>query len=244
MTCHALKVLMVLLFSIFWARIWLKCCSHFLSFVQAVMTGNQEPRRTEITEAAMELGADRVAELVTEAYIDAHAKSVQVCDLGFPSGDLVTDVLQHSCMLQYFWGCAVLYKGSKTSPELCRWKPPILLARCFQGLPLDGVSIAIVGGWDVSIDGFATAGSFHGTTFMKAHMFNFFEVRSRLQVCGVCNVLLHISAVSTKQNCLLGKDYQWCLLIMQAMKERMKDLAASLGMPPGGGLPGFGGPGT
>jgi hypothetical protein len=31
---------------------------------------------------------------------------------------------------------------------------------------------------------------------------------------------------------------------MQAMKERMKDLAASLGMPPGGGLPGFGGPGT
>lgn len=50
-------------------------------FAQAVMTGNQEPRRTEITEAAMELGADRVAELVTEAYIDAHSKSVQVCSL-------------------------------------------------------------------------------------------------------------------------------------------------------------------
>lgn len=48
-------------------------------FAQAVMTGNQEPRRTEITEAAMELGADRLAELVTEAYIDAHSKSVQVC---------------------------------------------------------------------------------------------------------------------------------------------------------------------
>lgn len=120
MTCHVFNVLMVLLLSIFWARIWLKCCSHFLPFAQAVMTGNQEPRRTEITEAAMELGADRVAELVTEAYIDAHAKSVQVCDLGFPSRGLVTDVLQHSCMLQYFWGCVVLFQGSKTSPELCR----------------------------------------------------------------------------------------------------------------------------
>jgi DNA-binding YbaB/EbfC family protein len=63
--------------------------------VKAVMTGNQEPRRTEITEAAMELGADRVAELVTEAYIDAHAKSVQAmkermkdlaASLGMPPG--------------------------------------------------------------------------------------------------------------------------------------------------------------
>ncbi|GAQ89336.1 hypothetical protein KFL_005120070 [Klebsormidium nitens] len=63
--------------------------------VKAVMTGNQEPRRTEITEAAMELGADRVAELVTEAYIDAHTKSVQAmkermkdlaASLGMPPG--------------------------------------------------------------------------------------------------------------------------------------------------------------
>ena len=40
------------------------------------MTGNQEPRSTEITEAALALGAERVSELVTEAYKDAHIKSV------------------------------------------------------------------------------------------------------------------------------------------------------------------------
>lgn len=34
----------------------------------------QEPRGTDITEAAWELGAERVSELVTEAYKDAHAK--------------------------------------------------------------------------------------------------------------------------------------------------------------------------
>ena len=39
-------------------------------------SGAQEPRGTDITEAALELGAARVSELVTEAYKDAHAKSV------------------------------------------------------------------------------------------------------------------------------------------------------------------------
>lgn len=41
---------------------------------------------------------------------------------------------------------------------------------------------------------------------------------------------------------ILSSDAHW-LPIVQAMKVRMKDLAASLGMPPGGGLPGLGGPG-
>ncbi|KAJ7561039.1 hypothetical protein O6H91_03G011300 [Diphasiastrum complanatum] len=44
--------------------------------IKVTLSGNQEPVRTEITEAAMELGADKVSELVTQAYKDAHQKSV------------------------------------------------------------------------------------------------------------------------------------------------------------------------
>ncbi|BBG94999.1 Uncharacterised BCR, YbaB family COG0718 [Prunus dulcis] len=36
----------------------------------------KQPVRTEITEAAMELGAEKLSLLVTEAYKDAHQKSV------------------------------------------------------------------------------------------------------------------------------------------------------------------------
>eukprot|EP00850_Spirogloea_muscicola_P006231 SM000029S10526 [mRNA] locus=s29:659614:660985:+ [translate_table: standard] len=44
--------------------------------VKVTLTGNQEPVRAEITEAAMETGAEKLSELVTEAYKDAHLKSV------------------------------------------------------------------------------------------------------------------------------------------------------------------------
>ncbi|XP_009363567.2 nucleoid-associated protein At4g30620, chloroplastic-like [Pyrus x bretschneideri] len=44
--------------------------------IKVTLSGNQQPVRTEITEAAMELGAEKVSELVTEAYKDAHHKSV------------------------------------------------------------------------------------------------------------------------------------------------------------------------
>lgn len=44
--------------------------------IKATLSGNQEPVRVDITEAAMELGAERVSALVTEAYKDAHQKSV------------------------------------------------------------------------------------------------------------------------------------------------------------------------
>jgi hypothetical protein len=44
--------------------------------VKATVSGNQEPRGCDITEAAMELGSERLAELVNEAYRDAHAKSI------------------------------------------------------------------------------------------------------------------------------------------------------------------------
>ncbi|XP_057526325.1 nucleoid-associated protein At2g24020, chloroplastic-like [Amaranthus tricolor] len=59
------------------------------------LSGNQQPVRTEITEAAMELGAEKVSLLVTEAYKDAHQKSVQAMkermnnlasSLGMPPG--------------------------------------------------------------------------------------------------------------------------------------------------------------
>ncbi|RAL38069.1 hypothetical protein DM860_000763 [Cuscuta australis] len=45
--------------------------------IKATLTGNQQPLRIEITEAAMGLGAQKLALLVTEAYMDAHQKSVQ-----------------------------------------------------------------------------------------------------------------------------------------------------------------------
>ncbi|KAK4753890.1 hypothetical protein SAY87_001994 [Trapa incisa] len=61
----------------------------------ATLSGNQQPVRIEITEAAMELGAEKLSELVTEAYKDAHQKSVQAMkermndlaqSLGMPQG--------------------------------------------------------------------------------------------------------------------------------------------------------------
>lgn len=45
--------------------------------IKVTLSGNQQPVRTEITEAAMELGAEKLSLLVTEAYREAHQKSVQ-----------------------------------------------------------------------------------------------------------------------------------------------------------------------
>lgn len=44
--------------------------------IKVTLSGNQQPIRTEITEAAMELGAEKLSLLITEAYKDAHQKSV------------------------------------------------------------------------------------------------------------------------------------------------------------------------
>ncbi|CAA0838331.1 Uncharacterised BCR- YbaB family COG0718 [Striga hermonthica] len=44
--------------------------------IKATLSGNQQPVRIEITEAAMELGAEKLSLLVTEAYQNAHQKSV------------------------------------------------------------------------------------------------------------------------------------------------------------------------
>jgi len=44
--------------------------------VKATVSGNQEPRGCDITEAAMELEADELSRRVNEAYKDAHARSV------------------------------------------------------------------------------------------------------------------------------------------------------------------------
>lgn len=63
--------------------------------IKVTLSGNQQPVRTEITEAAMELGAEKVSLMVTEAYLDAHQKSVQAMkermsnlaqSLGMPQG--------------------------------------------------------------------------------------------------------------------------------------------------------------
>ncbi|KAK8660731.1 hypothetical protein V6N13_051644 [Hibiscus sabdariffa] len=63
--------------------------------IKATLTGNQQPVRIEITEAAMELGAEKLSLLVNEAYKDAHQKSVQAMkermsdlaqSLGMPQG--------------------------------------------------------------------------------------------------------------------------------------------------------------
>ncbi|KAK9047950.1 hypothetical protein SSX86_033088 [Deinandra increscens subsp. villosa] len=63
--------------------------------VKVTLSGNQQPVRTEITEAAMELGSAKLALLITEAYRDAHQKSVQAMkarmgdlaqSLGMPPG--------------------------------------------------------------------------------------------------------------------------------------------------------------
>mmetsp|Transcript_2990 Transcript_2990/g.6067 ORF Transcript_2990/g.6067 Transcript_2990/m.6067 type:complete len:159 (+) Transcript_2990:77-553(+) len=44
--------------------------------VRVIMTGNQEPKSVDITEAAYSQGNEKLAALVTEAMKDAHAKSV------------------------------------------------------------------------------------------------------------------------------------------------------------------------
>ncbi|MFS7917704.1 putative nucleoid-associated protein YbaB/EbfC family [Helianthus anomalus] len=63
--------------------------------VKVTLSGNQQPVRTEITEAAMELGSEKLSLLITEAYRDAHQKSVQAMkarmgdlaqSLGMPPG--------------------------------------------------------------------------------------------------------------------------------------------------------------
>ncbi|XP_071737152.1 nucleoid-associated protein At4g30620, chloroplastic-like [Rutidosis leptorrhynchoides] len=69
--------------------------------VKVTLSGNQQPVRTEITEAAMELGSEKLSLLITEAYRDAHQKSVQAMkarmgdlaqSLGMPPG--MGDVLK------------------------------------------------------------------------------------------------------------------------------------------------------
>ncbi|KAL4302708.1 hypothetical protein GQ457_10G002560 [Hibiscus cannabinus] len=63
--------------------------------IKATLSGNQQPIRIEITEAAMELGAEKLSILVNDAYKDAHQKSVQAMkermsdlaqSLGMPQG--------------------------------------------------------------------------------------------------------------------------------------------------------------
>ncbi|KAJ4748053.1 Nucleoid-associated protein [Rhynchospora pubera] len=63
--------------------------------VKVTLSGNQQPIRIEITEAAMELGPEKLSLLVTEAYKDAHQRSVQTMkermadlakSLGMPPG--------------------------------------------------------------------------------------------------------------------------------------------------------------
>ncbi|XP_024024361.1 nucleoid-associated protein At4g30620, chloroplastic [Morus notabilis] len=63
--------------------------------IKATLTGNQQPVCIEITDAAMELGAEKLSLLVTEAYNNAHQKSVQAMKdrmnnlaqgLGMPEG--------------------------------------------------------------------------------------------------------------------------------------------------------------
>ncbi|KAK4431877.1 Nucleoid-associated protein, chloroplastic [Sesamum alatum] len=44
--------------------------------IKVTVSGNQQPIRTEITEAAMELGPEKLSLLINEAYKDAHQQSV------------------------------------------------------------------------------------------------------------------------------------------------------------------------
>ncbi|KAJ8561157.1 hypothetical protein K7X08_027347 [Anisodus acutangulus] len=63
--------------------------------IKATLSGNQQPVRIEITDAAMDLGPEKLSLLVTEAYKDAHQKSVLAMkermsnlaqSLGMPAG--------------------------------------------------------------------------------------------------------------------------------------------------------------
>mmetsp|Transcript_38506 Transcript_38506/g.72237 ORF Transcript_38506/g.72237 Transcript_38506/m.72237 type:complete len:106 (+) Transcript_38506:672-989(+) len=44
--------------------------------VRVVLNGSQEPLATEITEEAMSKGAEELGGILTEAYKDAHSKSI------------------------------------------------------------------------------------------------------------------------------------------------------------------------
>ncbi|PQP98408.1 nucleoid-associated protein [Prunus yedoensis var. nudiflora] len=64
-------------------------------YLMVTLSGNQQPVCTEITEAAVELGPEKLSLLITEAYKDAHQKSVQAMkermsnlaqSLGLPQG--------------------------------------------------------------------------------------------------------------------------------------------------------------
>ncbi|XP_078163293.1 nucleoid-associated protein At4g30620, chloroplastic-like [Carex rostrata] len=63
--------------------------------IKVTLSGNQQPIRIEITNSAMELGPEKLSLLVTEAYKDAHQRSVQTMkermgdlakSLGMPPG--------------------------------------------------------------------------------------------------------------------------------------------------------------
>ncbi|KAJ3679183.1 hypothetical protein LUZ60_017194 [Juncus effusus] len=45
--------------------------------IKVTLSGNQQPIRIEVTESAMELGSEKLSLLVTEAYKDAHTRSIQ-----------------------------------------------------------------------------------------------------------------------------------------------------------------------
>ncbi|GMN61858.1 hypothetical protein TIFTF001_030935 [Ficus carica] len=68
--------------------------------IKVTLSGNQQPICTEITEAAMELGPEKLSLLITKAYKDAHQKSVQermsdlAQSLGMPPG--LNDALKQS----------------------------------------------------------------------------------------------------------------------------------------------------
>ena len=64
-------------------RLFWQCSTKFEGFsedelVRAVISGNQEPISTHISEEAMEKSPEELSLLVTEAYQDAHDKSVLV----------------------------------------------------------------------------------------------------------------------------------------------------------------------
>ncbi|KAL2641883.1 hypothetical protein R1flu_009470 [Riccia fluitans] len=63
--------------------------------VKVTLSGNQEPVRVEVLDAAMEVGAEKLSELINQAYKDAHTKSVLAMkermknlaeSLGMPAG--------------------------------------------------------------------------------------------------------------------------------------------------------------
>ncbi|XP_074266944.1 uncharacterized protein LOC141590238 [Silene latifolia] len=81
LTVGVVFVVLVLVVSWFWISGSFTCRAEFDGYcegelIKVTLSGNQQPVRTEITEAAMKLGAEKVSLLVTEAYKDAHQKSV------------------------------------------------------------------------------------------------------------------------------------------------------------------------